>query len=186
MRKIEAGESVDYTVTWLEMTERPDYPHPHLPGARPAHLLRAHEPPAWYFLALYDAVGRDYAWEDMHERSHEDIESWLGDSGVGLFSLVRDGWPSGFFVLDWRQEAICDLSYFGLTPQKVGTGMGSYLLRTAILTGWDRAGTSTMTINTCTLDHPRALGLYQRHGFVPKRREERTRVLRRPLSHHVE
>ncbi len=181
MNRIEAGESVDYTVTWLEMAERPRWPHPPLPGTRPAHLLRAHEPPAWYFLALYDAVGRDYAWDDMHERSAGDLEAWLGDSGVGLFSLIRDGWPAGFFVLDWRQEEVCDLTFFGLAPQTVGTGLGTYLLRTAVLTGWDRSGTTRMTVNTCTLDHPRALGLYQRNGFVPVRREERTRVLRRPI-----
>jgi ribosomal protein S18 acetylase RimI-like enzyme len=34
-----------------------------------------------------------------------------------------------------------------------------------------------MTVNTCTLDHPRALALYQRLGFTPIAREERTRVL---------
>ena len=177
----QAGEAVDYTVTWLEMRERPTWPHPPVPGTRPAHLLKAHRPPAWYFLSLYDAVGRDYAWEDMHELSPEDITDWLHDSAVALYTLARDGWPAGFFVLDWRREAVCELALFGLVPEAVGTGLGGYLLRTAILAGWDRAGTSRMTVNTCTLDHPRALGLYQRNGFVPVRREDRTRVLSRAI-----
>ena len=181
MKRIPAGERVDYTVTWLEMAERPGWPHPPLPGTHPAHLIHAGAPPAWYFLALYDAVGRDYAWEDMHERTPEDIEAWLGDSGVGLYTLMRDGWPAGFFVLDWRLEGVCHLAFFGLAPQTVGTGLGTYLLKTAVLTGWERAGTAKMTVNTCTLDHPRALGLYQRAGFVPVRREERSRVLRRDI-----
>jgi hypothetical protein len=32
-----------------------------------------------------------------------------------------------------------------------------------------------MTVNTCTLDHPRALPAYQSWGFHPVRREERRR-----------
>jgi hypothetical protein len=36
-----------------------------------------------------------------------------------------------------------------------------------------------MTLDTCTLDHPRALALYQRAGFVPVCREDKTRVLTR-------
>jgi hypothetical protein len=32
---------------------------------------------------------------------------------------------------------------------------------------------SRLTINTCTLDHPRALPLYQRLGFTAYAREER-------------
>jgi len=40
-----------------------------------------------------------------------------------------------------------------------------------------------MIVNTCTLDHPRALQRYQRHGFHPVAQAERTRVLRRDLPH---
>jgi hypothetical protein len=36
-----------------------------------------------------------------------------------------------------------------------------------------------MTVNTNTLDHPRALALYQKMGFVPVRREDRSRVVTR-------
>jgi ribosomal protein S18 acetylase RimI-like enzyme len=34
-----------------------------------------------------------------------------------------------------------------------------------------------MTVNTCTLDHPRALGLYRKMGFRPVRTVDRTRIL---------
>jgi len=36
-----------------------------------------------------------------------------------------------------------------------------------------------MTVDTTTLDHPRALALYQRMGFIPIRREDKTRKLTR-------
>ena len=44
---------------------------------------------------------------------------------------------------------------------------------------WDRPGTRRVTVNTNTLDHPRALPLYQKAGFAPVRRETRRRVLTR-------
>lgn len=179
MTLIKAGTKVPYTVTFLEMTSRPTWPHPPLPASAHASLLKANEPPNWYFLSLYDAVGRDYAWEDAHDRDPDDLRSWLTDPAVDLFTLMSDGWPKGFFVLDRRQSGHCELAYFGLVPEAVGTGLGHYLLRTAILTGWDIPGTEKITLNTCTLDHPRALQIYQKNGFTPVRREDHSRILKR-------
>lgn len=174
-----AGTEVSYTVTFLEMDARPSYDWPVQPAGEPASLLKADTPPVWYFLSLYDAVGRDYAWEDIHKEEHGEIESWLADSRMALFTLIRHGWPHGFFLLDARADTTVELAYFGLVPQAVGTGLGNWLLRTAILTAWDMPGTKRLTLNTCTLDHPRALSMYQRNGFVPDRREEHTRILTR-------
>jgi GNAT superfamily N-acetyltransferase len=178
---VAAGTEVAYTVTWLEMTGRPDSPWPHQPSGPPASLLVADKPPGWYFLALYDAVGRDHAWEDMHSHAGQELEAWLADPAVTLHSLMRQGWPAGFFVLDGTEEGVVDIAYFGLVPQALGVGLGQFLLGTAIHTAWDQPGTQKLTVNTCTLDHPRALGLYQKMGFVPVRREERRRTLTRPI-----
>ncbi len=176
---IEAGTEVAYTVTYLEMTARPQYPHPPLPANQPATLLRAVAPPAWYFLALYDAVGRDYAWEDAHQKPEEETQAWLDHDEVELFTLMSGGWPQGFFVYDLTEPGVCELALFGLVPQAIGKGLGTFLLRTAILDAWDKPGVERLTVNTCTLDHPRALQNYQRHGFVPVRREDHTRILQR-------
>ena len=177
-----AGTEVAYTVTWLEMTARPAYPYPPAPVGKPAALLKAETPPVWFFLGLYDAVGRDYAWEDMHDEDEDDLRAWLADDDTYLYTLMRDGWPHGFFLLDHRQRGVCDLSYFGLVPQAVGTGLGRFLLESAVHTGWDLPGVEKLTVNTNTLDHPRALGLYQRAGFEPVRRTEHVRKLKRPLD----
>jgi len=174
-----AGEDVAYTVTFLEMTQRPSYDWPHTPNGMSGALLRADTPPVWYFRALYDAVGRDYAWTDLHVSEDDEIETWLHRKDVALYSLIDQGWPKGFFLLDWREGGVCDLCYFGLVPSAVGRGLGGWMLRTAVLTGWARDGTQKMIVNTCTLDHPRALIQYQKHGFTPVRQEERTRTLTR-------
>jgi len=173
------GTELDYTVTWLEMTECPAYPWPALPATHPATLLHAEAPPVWYFLSLYDAVGRDYAWEDMHREDPAKLQDWLNTSDVALYTLMVKGWPHGFFLLDAREPQVSELAYFGLVPEAVGQGLGRYLLRTAILTAWGREGLEKLTVNTCTLDHPRALQTYQANGFSPVRRETRTRTLTR-------
>ena len=176
----EAGTRISYTVTHLEMESRPDYDWPRLPPtSSSAALLKSESPPVWWFLTLYDAVGRDYAWEDIHAWEHERIDEWLSADRMSLYTLFEHGWPQGFFMLEDKGKGVCDLAYFGIVPESVGKGLGSWLLQTAVLTAWDRQGVTTLTVNTCTLDHPRALALYQRHGFTPARRERRTRRLTR-------
>ena len=83
-------------------------------------------------------------------------------------------------MLDRRETGTCDLAYFGLVPEAVGRGLGSWFLATAVDMGWDHPGVERMTVNTNTLDHPRALGLYQKIGFHPIRREAARRLLTRP------
>jgi hypothetical protein len=149
-----------------------------LPGD--IRLERAIDPPVWYFLSLYDAVGRDYEWQDRFDQAESDpaaLQAFVRDPDVVIWTALKHGWPHGFFVLDWRQEGVCDLAYFGLVPQAVGDGLGRALLETALATGWARDGVTRMTVNTCTLDHPRALSLYQKLGFAPVRREDTRRVL---------
>lgn len=174
-----AGERVEYTVTHLEMTDRPAYPRPHLPPGPVSALVAAEAPPAWYFLALYDAVGAEFEWTDQHERPRDDLTAFLADPSVMLYTLMRAGWPHGFFLLDMRVQGVCDLGYFGLVPQAMGRGLGRFLLQTAVHMAWDRPGVACVTVNTNSLDHPRALPIYQQAGFEPVRRETRARVLTR-------
>jgi GNAT superfamily N-acetyltransferase len=174
-----AGERVDYVVTYLAMDARPGYPRPHLPPGPVAALIGAERPPAWYFLGLYDAVGRDYEWTDQHERPRDELDGFLRDPKVVLYTFMRAGWPHGFFLLDARADGVCDLAYFGLVPEAVGHGLGTFLVQTAVHMAWDRPGVGRVTVNTNSLDHPRALPLYQKAGFAPVRRETRARVLTR-------
>jgi GNAT superfamily N-acetyltransferase len=183
MSRHRAGEEVTYTVTWLEMTARPTRPHAPAPATPATSVLRADAPPVWFFLALYDAVGRDYAWDDLHAEAEDKLKVMLHDPAVSMYTLMAAGWPHGFFLMDWRQPGRAELAYFGLVPQAIGRGLGAFFLDTAIRTGWDRPGVERLTVNTCTLDHPRALARYQKHGFGAVGQEQRTRILRRDLPH---
>ena len=178
-RIAQPGDEISYTVTYLEMLERPRKPIPARPANQNIALLAADNPPVEYFLYLYKSVGEAYEWTDWLQRPLDEAQDFVGNPKISLYTLMLDGWPGGFFMLDASGQGICDLAYFGLVPQAVGRGLGNWFLATAIDTGWEIEGTEKMTLNTNSLDHPRALGLYQKWGFVPVRQEEHTRILTR-------
>jgi GNAT superfamily N-acetyltransferase len=65
-------------------------------------------------------------------------------------------------------------------PRFIGRGIGPWLLDWAIREAW-RHDPRQLVVNTCTLDHPKALPLYQRLGFRPTRQETKTILDPRPL-----
>ena len=169
----DSGIPIKYTVTWLEMTSAPDrLARPVIPPD--IQLLEAENPPVWYFLALYDVVGRDYDWTDQFEVGEAQVESFLKHPGLTMHTMIRNGWPQGFFVLDPR-DGICDIAYLGLVKEAIGLGLGKWLLDMAVAIGWRKPSARCLTVNTCTLDHPRALDLYRSAGFTAIRTEKRLR-----------
>ena len=100
-------------------------------------------------------------------KSEDEIDEFVNDKNVLLYTLIKDGWPVGFYMLDYRKKDICDLSFFGLVDEVIGIGLGKYLLQTAILTAWDSKKIMKLTVNTCSLDHKSAIYLYQKYGFTP-------------------
>ncbi len=160
---------LDYTVTWLEMTARPTLPR----REKPDHglsLIRAQNPPVHFFRYLYDAVGAAYEWTDLHTWHDAQIAAFAQDDAVHLNVAYRNGCPVGFIMLDFRDAPVADVAYFGLMPEAVGSGLGSWLLLEGIHDAW-AAKIEKLTVNTCTLDHPSALPLYQKMGFEPVRRQ---------------
>lgn len=175
--ELKPGGEVEYVVTFLQMSKRPTAPVPPRPMNLNASLLCAEDAPADYFLYLYQTVGANHEWTDWLERPRAELEAFVGNRDILLYTLMLEGWPGGFFMLDSSEVGACDLAYFGLVPQAVGRKLGHWFLATAVEMGWSLPGTERMTVNTNTLDHPRALGLYQRVGFEPVRRETHRRVL---------
>jgi len=158
------GKKHTTTVTFLEMTAAPE--HRIDAPARKLALMRAHAPPVHFYRYVYDAVGRDYVWVNRKHFSDADLAKIIGDDKVEIYVLYVDGVPAGFAELDLRAGNEAELAYMGLMPEFIGLGLGTYLLSQAITIAWSRP-IAKLKVQTCTLDHPRALGLYQRMGFVP-------------------
>lgn len=160
------------TVTHLEMTERPRAPLPPAPVLdRPLGLARLTRPPVGYYRYLQQTIGEPWLWWERKAMSDADLEAIVHDEAVEVHQLTLGGAPAGMAELDFREmPARADLAYFGLMPWAIGIGLGGHLLRWAVERLWE-GGPDRITVNTCTLDHPAALGLYQKVGFRPVRRD---------------
>jgi hypothetical protein len=162
---------VPMTVTFLEMHARPPGLPPPQPRGKIA-LLRAENPPVHFYRYLYNTIGDPYLWVDRRKLSDEDLASIIQHPLVELYVLYADGCPAGMAELDFRDGTAGQVAYFGLMPEFVGRHLGYYFLYQSVMIAWSKP-ISSLLINTCTLDHPRALPLYQRMGFVAYSREER-------------
>jgi GNAT superfamily N-acetyltransferase len=84
-------------------------------------------------------------------------------------AVDRQGVEVGLLELSHPAPDRCSLDYFGLVPELTGQGHGGWLMALAMQLAW-QPGLGVLHVNTCTLDHPRALGFYRTHGFVAVKR----------------
>jgi GNAT superfamily N-acetyltransferase len=162
---------VDMTVTFLEMRGKPSALPPPPPKGKVA-ILRAEDMPAHYYRYLYDTIGGPYLWVDRKKIDDAELATIINHPQVELYTLFAGGCPAGMAELDFRKEGVGQIAYFGLMPEFTGKKLSYFFLYHIVSIAWTRAIT-TLLVNTCSLDHPRALPLYQRMGFTPYSREER-------------
>ncbi|WP_149539700.1 GNAT family N-acetyltransferase [Siccirubricoccus phaeus] len=155
-------------VTFLRMDRRPTDPAPCLPPeARMERVARCTVP---FYRYLYDTVGHRYVWWLRRTVPDAQLAELLAEPAISIHVLYRGGEPAGFYELDRRLGGVVNLSYFGLLPHAVGTGLGRAFLRQAVDDAWAEAQRA-VTVNTCTADHPRALPNYLAAGFQKLRTE---------------
>ena len=152
-------------VTFLRMSRPPAAPAPRVPDGM--RVVRIVAPGVAFYRELYDAAGADYCWWLRRVMPDRELERLMERDGWSLHVLECDGRAGGFYELEPRGGDV-NLAYFGLLPHMIGRGAGRALLRHAIDTAWSRAPRH-LFVNTCTADHPRALGLYLDSGFQPLR-----------------
>lgn len=162
-----ADDHVATVVTTLEMRERPR-PRP-LPDA-PLRLVAWKSPDLVRYRTLFTRVGAPWLWYSRLAMADERVAAILADPATSLFAAVDPrGVEVGMLELDFRQDSLCILQYLGLVPEWTGQGHGRWLMAMALAHGW-RADVTVMRVDTCTLDHPRALGFYRASGFTAVRR----------------
>ena len=86
------------------------------------------------------------------------------DDRVAIYVLYKEGWPAGFAEIDWRRRPLAEVKFFGLVPEAQGAGLGRWFLRQVLDLVWS-AAPERVIIETCTMDAPQALRMYQRAGF---------------------
>ena len=158
------------TVTYLEMFERPP-PRNIAPPHGKLALMRAETCTVSFYRYLYETVGTPWVWFERRLMSDAALAAELVKPTTEIFVLYMSGVPAGFFELDAGEPRETLLSYFGLIPEFIGRRLGPFLLNAAIEQAWSRP-IERFWVHTCTFDHPRALPLYQRAGFVVYARRE--------------
>ncbi|MCO5066018.1 MAG: GNAT family N-acetyltransferase [Rhizobiaceae bacterium] len=171
-------EPIPVTVTHLEMTAPPAH-YPPLPLGQNIALLSARSMPRHYYRYLIDRVGRHWHWVNMLMLSDAELDARLAEPGRVITTLYLDGAPAGFYEIAPTPTGSSELLYFGLMPHATGRGLGRWFLGAAISAAWASGNPSSVIVQTCTLDHPAALPLYQKLGFSPV---GQSHVMVQPLS----
>lgn len=154
---------VTTVISYLEMTSPPARP-PQPPPRPGLEVRRAQRPTLSFYRYLYAAVGARWTWTERRLLSDTELAAIIGDPRVEVNVLWVEGVPAGYAELDRRASPDIALAYFGLVPEFIGEGLGRYLLDWTIHHAW-RDRPRRLLVDTCDLDHPRALSVYQKAGF---------------------
>ncbi|MFM8681845.1 MAG: GNAT family N-acetyltransferase [Alphaproteobacteria bacterium] len=171
---------LDVTVTHLEATSPPGPARLPAPALKLA-MLRVDQISVPYFRYLYAEIGREWIWHERRLLDDATLAARFADPAIQVHVLHVDGEPGGYVEIDLRRlpdEA--ELAFFGLRTAITGRGIGRWLLDWSMREMW-RSSPRRLCVNTCTLDHPAALPLYQKLGFRPFAQERRAILDPRPL-----
>jgi len=151
-------------VTYLEIN-RPPKPSPVLTS--PLRLNRWEAPSPQKYRILFKRVGEPWLWFSRLVISDRELGAILADPMVEVYAVLDPkGIEVGILELDFREPGRCEIAFFGLVPQLSGQGLGRWLLAEALTLGW-RKDVRRVTVQTSSIDDPRALAIYMKNGFTP-------------------
>ncbi|MGX4802109.1 GNAT family N-acetyltransferase [Bradyrhizobium guangdongense] len=133
-------------------------------------LRKVDAPPLDWYRDLLRRLGEEWLWFSRARMNDAELAAIIHAADVEVHALALDGRDEGLLELDFREPGQCELVYFGVTASLIGTGAARFLMNRALEIAWSR-DLHRVWVHTCTLDHPSALGFYQRSGFRPFGRE---------------
>ena len=153
-------------VTYLEMRTRPRL------KARPWHrdwTIERIEADLPRYRALFRRVGEPWLWFSRAVMPDAILAGLLAHPDVEAYALRDATGDIGLLEIDFREARQCELQFFGVVPEVVGTGAGRILMDEAIRRAVRKRRSGTrierFKLHTCSLDHPAALPFYLRAGF---------------------
>ena len=123
------------------------------------------------YRALYDKVGRKWHWVNRRNLTDKQLSALIHHRATEIYLLARDGQAIGYVELNFRLFPQVEIVFVGLIEDEIGKGLGPLMVRSALQRIIERAP-NRIIIQTCTLDHPSALALYQKLGFVAVNRKQ--------------
>ena len=124
------------------------------------------------YRALFRQIGQEWLWRGRLVMADDTLAAILDAETTEVHVATRrDGVAVGLLELDFAVPGEFEIAYFGLVPGMTGNGHGAWLMAHALRIGWAGGETKRAIgrgwVHTCDLDHPSALGFYQREGFRP-------------------
>ncbi len=151
-------------VTLLEMNAKPGGPSKDFP---PGYVLRKTDPNDLVFYRMvYRGIGQDLMWFSRLIITDEQLHAILSHPALECYILFHGENPIGVLELDFKDLPNCELAFFGLVNEAVGTGLGRCLMDAAKALAWTKP-INRMWVHTCHFDHPNAVAFYQKSGFEP-------------------
>ena len=162
---VRSDNTLKITVSYLKLNTLVE-PAPPVPSQiSNLTLLRTKNPTVSFYRYLYYQVGEPWFWYERRGMSDTDLHTIITDDAIAIHVLYIEGTPAGYVELDYRVPREVEIAYFGLLPEYIGCKLGPWFLYWAVREAQNR-NPHRIWLNTCTLDHPAALALYQRTGFV--------------------
>jgi len=121
----------------------------------------------------YYGVGEKHFWLDRMVMPDKELSEKINADNVDIFLFYINKEVAGYIEFV-KEEKYVEILYFGLMPSLVGKGYGKYFLQWVIAKAWSY-NPEWIQLNTCTLDHPNALGTYKKAGFIQVRTETHQR-----------
>jgi RimJ/RimL family protein N-acetyltransferase len=165
MRKEDTARRI--RVSYLALPEGPARPAENAcpPGIEVARqLLRIDE-----YLALYRAVGGPWGWDQRLKMPRGLLADFLAGPHSHIFTLRSraEGSPAlGFCEFDSAGHPDVQLVNFGMVPEAYGRRLGPCLLAVALRAIWDELSPRRIWLHTDVWDHPKAMDVYLKAGFV--------------------
>jgi GNAT superfamily N-acetyltransferase len=151
-------------VTCLEMRMRPQQQNPVWPEGY--NLQRINPDDTKFYVNLFQNIGRNLMWFSRLIMSDEKLKAILSNPQIESFALMHGQNAIGLLELNFEAKPNCELTFFGLVKDAVGTGLGRQLMAEAINRAWAKP-INRFWVHTCHYDHPRAVAFYLAAGFTP-------------------
>lgn len=149
-------------IYYLKMTEPPKESSPE--GDEYALIPMEKPISAEGYLKYYNTIGKAFGWTDRLKISQDSLIHEINKTNAQLYTMFVNGKEVGYTEIVVEKDYI-ELLYFGLFTKEIGKGYGKNLLNITLQKAWS-LNPLWVQLNTCDLDHPKALYLYQKMGFT--------------------
>lgn len=131
-----------------------------------------HDHAAWS-ARMYAQIGAPWHWVDRRDWTGAQWQVWVNSPGYWLGIVEQAGEPVGYAELTGATE----IGFLGIDTKAAGAGLGRWLLVDVVRRALARPETTTLTVHTCSLDHPAALANYTARGFTIDHIETEWRIV---------